>query len=557
MSKELRQTYVTFRGAIETAQIRTATYYDVDHLVLPVIALLGDVVVKPMNSFGPEFVPAEVLAVAPGGWGGRPVVGVHPEQGTASANEPRTLEAMAFGVVFNPRFEEGKLKVEAWLDPERATLLGGEALRVFEAAQAALDGEDVEPIEVSIGAWVSLEEVSGKAPSGEVFEFRWKAIVPDHLAVGLNGSQGACSVDMGCGAPRANARKPEHTQAQMRAANGEDGMAKKKPNILQRMIDKFRVHQEDGVSDTELRNELWDAVRNVEPGFEWIESVFPETGRVVYAVSRDDAFMLFRRSFEVDDEGEVTLADDAEEVEQTVEFTPVSASADDESNNHTAATGSADCSCGGSQPTAAQDNNQGDSPMSEKLKKLVDGLIACEASPFAEDDRERLSTFNEPALEAMAAKFAAAEGDEDGATEGGEETAPAEGEEEEEETAEAAAAAPTAEPAGDAVTLSREQFDDVMASANAHKAHVASQKKVLVARLVAAQKTYTQVELQAMSLESLEKTARLLRAATPENPTGGPDYIGRGMSESDAQPSSAVAPLPYTLALEKQKGTQN
>lgn len=198
------QRYTVIRLAARTAEIRSARFDGAEHLVIPCVCMVGDAVVRPMHSEGPEFVPAEELAVAPSAWDGRPVLGDHPEGGTGSANNPRTLEAARYGSMFNTRYEDGALRTEAWIDLARAERIGGEALRVARAAERAMAGEQVDPIECSVGAWVSLRREDGVSPSGKRYEYRWAALIPDHLAVGLNGSPGACSVEGGCGALRSN-----------------------------------------------------------------------------------------------------------------------------------------------------------------------------------------------------------------------------------------------------------------------------------------------------------------------------------------------------------------
>ncbi len=82
------QRFVTLRGAVDAAQIRTAVYRDVEHMLVPLVMMVGDIVVHPLNAPGPEFVPAEELARVPGGWNGRPVLPDHPSGGRATANEP-------------------------------------------------------------------------------------------------------------------------------------------------------------------------------------------------------------------------------------------------------------------------------------------------------------------------------------------------------------------------------------------------------------------------------------------------------------------------------------
>lgn len=212
--------YTQLRGLASTAEIRTARYDEREFIVIPVAAMVGGAVVRPLDSEGPEYVPPEVLAVAPGQWANRPVLADHPENGTASANSPKVLEAERYGWTFNSEFRGGKLWMEAWLDPARAAQIGGDAQRVVESARRALAGEDVDPIEVSIGAWVVLAEEAGTAPNGKSYAYRWLDAYSDHLAVGLNGSPGACGVKDGCGAIRSNQEEEDETprKALMRAA---------------------------------------------------------------------------------------------------------------------------------------------------------------------------------------------------------------------------------------------------------------------------------------------------------------------------------------------------
>lgn len=193
MSDNLR--YLTMRCLAQTAELREAQFDGVDHVVVPVVAMVGDSVVHPVNAETPELVPSEVLAEAPRGWNGRPVLPNHPDGGRASANEPRTLENMRIGTLFDTRFDEGRLKTEAWLDVARAESLGGDASDVVDRLRSG------ETVEVSVGAWVTGSRRSGTR-NGRRFEFVWTNVIPDHLAILPVGAEGACSVDMGCGAPR-------------------------------------------------------------------------------------------------------------------------------------------------------------------------------------------------------------------------------------------------------------------------------------------------------------------------------------------------------------------
>ena len=179
-----------------TGQIRSAKFHGRDHLVVPVVALVEGVIF-PVNAATPELVLASEFAMAPQGWNGRPVFANHPAaNGTQiSGNTPETLETLSFGNVFNAHVEGKRLKMEAWLDREKAAKVGRDAMRVIERAEAG------EMIEVSVGAYVVAEPRVGEH-SGKPFKAVWHDIVPDHLAMLPEGTIGACSIAMGCGSPR-------------------------------------------------------------------------------------------------------------------------------------------------------------------------------------------------------------------------------------------------------------------------------------------------------------------------------------------------------------------
>lgn len=188
--------YLHLRGLANTAELRTATYMGDDYIIVPVVALVGNSVVWPMGAEGPEFVPAEELSLYPDSWNNRPCLPDHPENGTSSANIPSILEAMAFGQTFFTKFEDNSLKTEAWLSLSRAEKLGGDPQNVIDRCLAG------EMVEVSVGAWITSELRKGEY-EGKKYISVWTDILPDHLALLPEGVEGACSIEMGCGAPRA------------------------------------------------------------------------------------------------------------------------------------------------------------------------------------------------------------------------------------------------------------------------------------------------------------------------------------------------------------------
>ena len=188
------------------ASMRMASLLGQTHLVVPVVALVGDSVFRPMNSDGPEFVPLSELETAPWCWNNRPIVANHPGNGELSANTPDQVESTVFGRVFNARVEDGRLKMDAWFDVERARAMGGDALSVIERCEAIAAGDPNAPmVEVSIGASTVLEYRPGRTPRGVAYEYIWHGVYPDHLAALPADHIGACSIEAGCGLPRAAA----------------------------------------------------------------------------------------------------------------------------------------------------------------------------------------------------------------------------------------------------------------------------------------------------------------------------------------------------------------
>jgi hypothetical protein len=175
-------------------QIRTGQWHGSEMLIVPVTALMEGVL-HAVNAPSAEFVPYSSLIVAPQGWNGRPIVLDHPAENgrQISANDPRVLEAKSFGTVFNTSLRDRKLLMEAWINTERAARV---APRVLARIRAG------EMVEVSVGVFVTAEAREGEF-QGKTFHAIWRDIIPDHLAFLSEGDTGACSIAMGCGAPRA------------------------------------------------------------------------------------------------------------------------------------------------------------------------------------------------------------------------------------------------------------------------------------------------------------------------------------------------------------------
>lgn len=576
-------------AAAEVAEIRTAKWQGRERLIVPVVAMVAESVIHPMNRPAPELVTSQAMASCPGpAWDNCPVVPDHPSNDTGSANTPDHLEAHCFGQLFNTRFEDGRLRTEAWLDVQRAAELGGDPQRVVERCQEG------EMVEVSIGCYVYGEEATG-THNGRDYAFVWHQVLPDHLAMLPEGVKGACSIEGGCGGPRYNQENPmkvttaeldenlrnwleealksAHPEAEyvwVEAVDPEESvvvysirMEDEPSRLLQRTFefdedsesvtvsDEFTVvrrrveydpvttenrqtmalvaqmlqritNAQDGLSDADLREALHDALRAAEPGFEQVWEVFPDAAAVIYFTMPEDRRILWRRTFDLQEDESVSLNDDAQEVQPVTEYQPVNA---------------AGCPCNqgdGDEPAA----HTKEAPMS--TTKLVQQLIGLKGSPFDEDSEDALAKLKAPQLKALIAQCS----DEDPVEAEVQET-PAEPEEAEQPD-ESAEAEPTQNAAPKEMTVEEylaaapgEVREIVQRSLKQERDH----RQGLITRICAAQDAYKKEALAKKDTSDLET----LHAALGLDQEAANDYGLRpsALSDGDANAIYTNPPNPW------------
>jgi hypothetical protein len=165
-----------------------------EYVIIPVVALVEGVR-HPHGAPHPELILADSFGRYPDTWDGRPVVVNHPvdaEGRPCMASQPHILEEVFLGYMFDSRIEDGKLKVNAYLD--LAAIEAAESDLVKNMWQRLLDGEI---IEVSVGAIVEIIAQTGTYGSTK-YSGKWDTVIPDHLAF-LSDAEGACSIEDGCG----------------------------------------------------------------------------------------------------------------------------------------------------------------------------------------------------------------------------------------------------------------------------------------------------------------------------------------------------------------------
>jgi len=190
------QQHRTVQAHLAGPAVRTEQIQGREHLVTDAVLLVADRVIRPLTGRGVgEFVPSSVLAREPAVWSGTLVTAGHPSVEMSITNNPSAAERLAFGLVRNARFRDGKLVAELVIDPVRAAAVGPDAVDVVERLRKG------QMVEVSIGAWVTMRPEQGIAAGGR-FELIWEDLLPDHVAALGPEQVGACSGAMGCGIGR-------------------------------------------------------------------------------------------------------------------------------------------------------------------------------------------------------------------------------------------------------------------------------------------------------------------------------------------------------------------
>ncbi|MBW1723511.1 MAG: DUF2213 domain-containing protein [Deltaproteobacteria bacterium] len=287
------------------------------HVVAPMVAMVEGV---HCGSKGCDLYLKEELGKFVEAWNGVPIPVMHPQRGDEyiSANIPEVLETQVVGRFFNARFEEGKLKGEAWIDIEKAKAIYPDLLTMLNSSAARL--------EVSTGLWSDDEIVAGEW-NGEHYEAIVRNIRPDHIAL-LPGAEGACSWEDGCGV-RANQDKKggegmnvDEVVGELENKAGGKGKIREFFGILAKKLG-FRAQE---LSHDEIRSKLQEEVDKLDvPPSEspsilhYVVDVFDDY--FVYEKRQSDGDSeLYKQEFEVQEDGSVALKGQPEKVMKNVEY---------------------------------------------------------------------------------------------------------------------------------------------------------------------------------------------------------------------------------------------
>lgn len=552
--------YVEIRCEADSSLIRYETLENRQHLVIPVVMLIGNTVVQGANAKTPEFIPLETIENHfVDGWNSKPVVPYHPRRNGEfiSANEPKVYNTARLGPLFNTRVEDGKLKTEAWVDVERCRDLGG------DAQDALTKLETGEQIDVSVGFVGKLERRKGISPDGVEYGAVWTNIDGDHLAL-LPNSEGACNQEMGCGAPRVNVTDTSNvSNASNSSSNsnnnsnssnlddstaGEETRVMKTPEVknrgfLARLLSRLSPNLvfDDGESDQDICALLSKALKAADPAFDWVCEVYQESNSVIYITyvmtsSWEGIYRYWRRTFTLSaDRKSVTVNNDAVEVRAKVVWETVDSGTVVQEDVIIAAktTPSVRGNCGCQQQAAVtqaiqttqtnnanvNNNDKGDVTMSvavaEDRKKKVQDLIA--VGQFKEDDKAELEQMTERWFELVSTPVAQSI-----------------------TTASTTSTTPTAyADLTEAEVL--QKFPRLNSIVSGWEAQQEAKRRDLIVRLVPAQSVHDEKALSGMELPRLEEMAALLKVNVGQGQGPQVDY---SLSSTGASGSSTLAQKP-------------
>lgn len=288
----------------------------------------------------------------------------------------------------------------------------------------------------------------------------------------------------------------------------EEGALEPSEPWYKRLFSGLAAKKDDGMSDQDVRRALDQALRP-QPGYMGVDAVYTADKKVVYMVMTGENIKSYRRGFSMEN-GEASLNGDPEEVRPVTKFEPVTAEA------------STDCGCGGKAPHAASAKDEENMTKQEMVKALIEHS----GTPFGSEDEKVLMQFSEATLKGLTA---AAEEPETPADPPADPPPPP----------------PTPEPTT-AKELTEEEilakYPNIKKSVDGFKAAEAN-RRALVMKALEGQKAFTKEQLDAKSVDELEKLVALMGKKVEDI-----DYGGQGLPRAKVEGESNTAPEPVSLA---------
>ena len=322
-------------------------------------------------------------------------------------------------------------------------------------------------------------------------------------------------------------------------------MDKKKENLFKRMISSLSESLRNSMSNNDLRWKLYKAIEKVDPAISFVQDEDVATGKVLYTTvirmgdyySEESEYHNWQRSFTIDENENVTIGDDAIEIEWFQGWKPLG-----EATPKLETTASADAANKSDEPCGCH-KGKGDNNMN---RVSVINRLSANGGPFA-GNKAALEAMSDKGLEELEKAYPEKKADEPAtpATTDAP-SAPASTPASTPSTP-ASPANPAETPAQTAqtVSISQTEYAKIVAAANAFQAQQDAKKAALVTTVSSAQSSFTMADLQAMELAMLEKVAQALKVDQP--PTQASYVALPAISTGNQQ--SALRELPDPLGL--------
>jgi hypothetical protein len=385
---------IAIRFVLNSAVRRETADNGREYVVAPAVMIVEGV---HHGSAGPLYYPDEMIRRMALRWEGVPVTVRHPQAGSGSAEDDGVLAAQGVGFVRSARYDPAVrgLRADIWIDVERASELMPEALDRLATG---------EPVEVSTGAIFPTDGVPGSW-NEEGYEGTVIDCTPDHLAI-LPDQVGACSWEDGCGVRN---RHAQNTNERSRAVS----KLKEAVETLKAYFDRSDELVDNEASFEDIREVLQRTVDGYDSSeyVHFVRDVFPDTFVYVAHGRTGGAGRMWRRSYTLDEANMTAeVGDTPEAVRVQRSYVPVTSQ-----NNEAVTLGDAEyvrivaesgkLQCGHPGPAANHTTPGGSNEEDNEMKEnLISALIANEATPWTEDDRDWLSLQDDKRLERMAPK---------------------------------------------------------------------------------------------------------------------------------------------------------
>jgi hypothetical protein len=256
--------------------------------------------------------PAEQLAGAAPSLNGKPAPAGHPKDAEgrviSATNGDALLTSYIGAVCKNARHEGGRTLVDVVVNEAQARA-HPDGQRLLERLDAAITGNNAEPIHVSTGLFAEMVTANGES-GGKKYSRIATGIKYDHLAILLNES-GAGTPDDGVGMWLNAAGEPEPIEVVTVNTEPEDKRSAGLVAWLKRLL---IGNSADEMSFDAIQSGLSQKL----PEGAWLREVFDR-----YAIWTDRDSRLWQQDYTISSDGSLAFAGQAKEVRLVREYHPV------------------------------------------------------------------------------------------------------------------------------------------------------------------------------------------------------------------------------------------